>query len=210
MLETYHLALEGAGGERLDLGDYQREFAERHRRLRGRDSWKFERRQDFIELDHRGYDAFRAGRWEESMRLLDDRRESLRETMRERSLRATVFHRVRVVEEPLTPYLQWELRSLAVQAECGAAVRVVPAERVRRFEESGPLPEVVVLGGETLYHVLYTAEGVANGAIRIDDGAVVSSWTALIRDLYADGEDVTAYVDRCVATLPPPRVGSGE
>ncbi|RKN05203.1 DUF6879 family protein [Streptomyces radicis] len=210
MRETLCPALETAGGVHLELLDYRKEFAERHRRLRGRDSWKCERRQDFVELDHPSYDAFRAGRWEESMRLLDDRRESLRETMRERSLRATVFHRVRVVEEPLTPYLQWELRSLAVQAECGAAIRVVPGGRVARFEESGPLPEVVVLGGETLYHVLYTPTGSLDGAIRIDDSAVVSSWTALIRGLYGDGEDVTAYVDRHVATLPPPRVGSGE
>ncbi|WP_049566775.1 DUF6879 family protein [Streptomyces sp. SBT349] len=206
MRETYRLALDTAPGERLGLPHYREEFAERHHHVRARDSWKFERRQHFVELNSPSYDAFRAGRWEESLLLMDNRRESLRDAMRERREQGTVFHRVRVVEEPLTPYLQWELRSLGVQAECGAAIRVVPGERVRRFEQSGELPEVVALGGQTLYHVLYTPEGVAEGAIRVGDPELLGQWEAFIADLYADGEDVTSYVDRYVAGLPPPQV----
>ena len=51
---------------------------------------------------------------------------------------------MRVVEEPFTTYLRWQLHSLRVQAECGERIRVVPADAVALFERRERLPEVVV------------------------------------------------------------------
>jgi hypothetical protein len=63
-----------------------------------------------------------------------------------------------------------------------------------------------VVGGQTLYEVVYTDEGVPNGAVRYADPRLVESWERFIRDLYGGGEDVVSYVDRYVARLPPPRL----
>jgi hypothetical protein len=196
-------------GERLSREVYKSDFRQRTAELRGQESWKLERLQHFEDQGNASWDAVRRGDWEEALRLLEGRRGALLATAEEYARRSYTFHRVRVVEPPLTPYLQWELRSLRIRAECGGRIRVIDAARVAASERSGLLPEVVVLGGGTLYQIVYTAEGVPNGAIRYTDPDVVAPWEDYIRALYAEGEDVTSYVDREVAHLPPPTVSTG-
>jgi hypothetical protein len=93
--------------------------------------------------------------WEEALRLLEEKRDVLLASYRGDEIRGSFFHRVRVVEEPLTPYLQWELHSLRLRAECGERVRVVSADMVAASELTGLVPEVVILGGSALYQVVY-------------------------------------------------------
>ncbi|WP_329062377.1 DUF6879 family protein [Streptomyces sp. NBC_01429] len=71
-------------------------------------------------------------------------------------------------------------------------------------EGDGPLPELIVLGGDVLYEVLYTESGVPDGAIRHTDPEVIGGWESYIKELYRVGEDVMSYFDREVAHLPPP------
>jgi len=199
------LLLDAARGERLTRDAYRRDFAQRDRDVVGRSSWKFERRQHFLELSNPSWEAFRRGAWEESLALLEGRREGLLKSVQEDLERGNPFYRVRVVQEPVTPYLQWELHSLRVQAQCGRPVRVVQAEAVSPLETAVILPEVVVLGGQTLYEVLYTAEGTLDGGVRFTDTRLAQHWEGFIQELYQEGEDVIDYVDRYVAHLPPPR-----
>jgi hypothetical protein len=197
-------ALPPEQGERLARVVYKRDFRQRDAEVRGRDSWKLERRQYFEEQGSASRDALRRGKWEESLRLLEERRGNLLAAAREDERRGSFFHRVRVVEEPLTPYLQWELHSLRLRAECGERVRTVSAETVAVSESPGLLPEVVILGSRTLYHVLYTDSGVPHGATRYTHPTTVGRWENYISRLYEAGEDVRCYFDREVAHLPPP------
>lgn len=187
-------------GERLVREAYRRDFRQREAVLRNRDSWKLERRQHFEEQAVPSYDAFRRGDWDEAMRLLEERRDSLLAIAREDEERNSFFHRVRVVETPLTPYMRWELCSLRIRAECGERIRVVDAGTVAPSERRGPLPEVVVLGGRTLYCVLYTESGVPDGAFRYTAPYLVRCWEDYIRGLYETGEDVRSYVDLSSST----------
>lgn len=63
-----------------------------------------------------------------------------------------------------------------MQAECGVPVRVVSAEAVRAWETERLLPEVVVLGEEALYEVVYSDDGVPVGAVRFTDDVLVKTW----------------------------------
>ncbi|GLF97279.1 DUF6879 family protein [Streptomyces yaizuensis] len=209
MRDDTALLLDGARGERLSRSDYQRDFRLRDAENTGQDDWKFERRQHFQEPGSPSWEAFRRGEWDEAVRLLGERREHWAKVAREDRARGGVFHRVRVVEEPLTPYLHWELHALRVQAECGMPVRVVSGERIAAWEESGPLPEVVVLAGRVLYEVKYTEAGVLDGAVRFLGTETVQGWERFIRDLFEAGEDLPACVDRWVSALPPPRPTAG-
>ncbi|PJN22039.1 DUF6879 family protein [Kitasatospora sp. CB02891] len=112
------------------------------------------------------------------------------------------FHRVRVVERSLTGYLQGELHSLRMRAECGERVRIVLAEDPA--EDFGPLPGIVVLGGRTLYQGRHPATGGPDGAIRWTDPERVGPWQEFIRSLYRQGEDVASRFVREVAPLVPP------
>lgn len=205
MADPYSLALDASEGRRLSYEDYRLDFAQRDSEVIDRKSWKFERRQSFREPDDPSWGSFLRGEWGESLQLLEEEREGLLAAVREEEERGNPFCRVRVVEEPLTPYLQWELHSLRVQAECGRPVRVVSARSVDSQERHTPLPEVVVLGGQVIYEVLYTEQGVLDGAIRFDAPGLVERWESFIADLYEGGEDVISYTDRHVSNLPPPQ-----
>lgn len=74
--------------------------------------------------------------------------------------------RIRIVERPVSPYLQWQMHVLRMRAEEGEVVRLVDAKQVRDHERRRPLPELVIIGGSVLYQILYTSEGMLAGALR--------------------------------------------
>jgi len=205
MFDLNSLALDPSQGVRLDIDSYRREFRRRRSEIRDTNSWKFERRQHFEEQSSPGRDAFRRGDWEGAMRILEGKRESVLQSILEDHKNRTTFYRVRVVEEPISTYLQWELRSLRMQAECGKQIRVVGVGAVSALEASRLLPEVVILGVQTLYKVVYTDAGVPDFAVRFANAEFIKNWEEFIKELYNMGEDVASYVDRQVAHLPPPQ-----
>ncbi|SHK79180.1 DUF6879 family protein [Actinacidiphila paucisporea] len=204
MLDLRAPALPVERGERLSREAYRRDFREREQAIRGGDSWKLERLQHFEEVGSPSREALRRGDWQEALRLMAGRADALRAEALDDERRGAAFHRLRVVEEPLTPYLQWELHSLRQQAQFGHLVRVVPADVLAPAESDTPLPELVVLDDRTLYRVLYSPNGAPAGAMRWTDPSVVKPWASYIRGAYALGEDVLTYFDRVVAPLPPP------
>lgn len=114
--------------------------------------------------------------------------------------------RVRIVEKPVTPYLQWEMQYFRLLADAGEDLRVVDASRVRDWEVVRPLPEVVVLGDRLLFEVLYDTEGTPYGARRIDAPDAITQAGHEIARLHASGEPLLDYFRREIAPLSPPAV----
>lgn len=188
----------------LRLKAYREDFAARDAEISHRSSWKLERCQHFQEPGDASWEAFHRGDWDESLQLMESRRPALLEAVREEESRGSPFRRVRVIEEPLTPYMQWELNTLRVQGQCGRSVRVVHADKLAALEKHRPLPEVVVLGGQVLYEVLYAFDGTLEGGVRYVDRALAQEWEHFIHALHADGEDVEEYMTRTASQLLPP------
>lgn len=194
----------GAEGVRLGQDVYTSDFTERFRRVGPEGFWKLERMQAYDEGDFPSWLAFRRGEWEESLRLIEELRPEYEEFFG-RIARAGFRHRrVRIVERPLTPYVQWELHILRVKGEYGEEVSVLDAERVAAYEEVGPLPELCVLGDEAVYVVEYGPGGVPGGAVRYTAPEVVAKARAFVRELYGAGEDLAEFFPREVAPLPAP------
>ncbi|MEK8170728.1 DUF6879 family protein [Streptomyces sp. M19] len=191
----------------LGLKAYREDFAARDAQITDHSSWKLERSQHFQEPGDASWDAFRRGDWDKALQLMESRRPALFKAVQDEEGRGNPFRRVRVVEEPLTPYMQWELNTLRVQAQSGRSVRVVHADKLTALEESQPLPEIVVLGGQVLYEVRYTPDGTLEGGVRYLDQALAQEWENFISELHADGEDVESYVARAVSPLLPPVSG---
>lgn len=204
MLDLLPPVLAPEHGERLGRDAYKRDFRERDAVLRDTDSWKLERLQHFEEQGSPSRDALRRGEWGTALRLLEARRDALLSTAQEDRRKGHLFHRVRVVEKPLSPYMQWELHSHRQRAEFGERIRVVGAGQVASAEREHRLPEIVVLGRSTLFQVLYSESGATLGAVRYTDHDLVRSWENYIRKLYEAGQDVRSYFEREVAHLPPP------
>ncbi|MFG1674628.1 DUF6879 family protein [Micromonospora sp. NPDC049282] len=198
--------LGGDPGELLVLDDYWADFEQQFWKTGPPGFWKLERQQTFREPFDEGWQAFAAGRWEESLRILDARRPEFADYYRRIADSGFTTRRVRVAEEPLTPYLQWELHVLRLRHEYGGLTRVVGAERVAAAEADGPLPELYTLGGDVMYEAIYDADGVLEAARRWRDPAVVAACQQFIESLYADGEPLDEYFALAVAPLKPPHL----
>lgn len=195
--------LEGAVGKRMDLIDYLSDFDRHYWNLDASGFWKLERRQHFREPRYKTWEAFARGDWDESMRLLEADRTALAAEHRRMKRQGFAVHWVRVVEEPLTPYVQWELHVLRVREEYGSLIRVVRPEQVAEFETTAPLPEINVLGTAVIYEVTYD-DGAVDGARRFTDPQLIGHCRQLIADLHAAGEPLADFFQREVADLKPP------
>lgn len=204
MLDLRSPSLPAEQGEPLDDDAYVSDFRTRRKAIRNGESWKLERLQHFEEDDSPRRDALRRGDWPEALRLFQAGLEAARKAADDDRRHGSPFHRLRVVEEPLTPYVQWELHWLHMRAEAGHHTRVLPAKEVATAETDRLLPEVVILDNRTLYEILYTEAGAFESARRFTEPEVVQPWVAYVKQAYARAEDIRAYFERAVAHLPPP------
>jgi hypothetical protein len=194
-----------SSGARLSQSQYTRDFGDRLWLAGRRDTWKLERMQFYDETGFPSWDAFEAGDWDRSLELYEAMRPELRSFFLKYEERGSRFCRIRVVETPLTPYLQWEMHCLRIRAQCGERSRVVPAQRLSGLESpGGPVPELVSLCGTTLYATEYDAAARPDGGRRFTARGVITRYERFASDLFSSGEDLEAYFAREVAPLPPP------
>ncbi|MEU8329345.1 DUF6879 family protein [Micromonospora sp. NPDC048839] len=202
-----HDLFRGDPGEQLRLEDYWADFEDRFWQTGDPGFWKLERQQTFKEPGDEGWRAFADGRWEDSLRILDARRPEFQSYYRRIVVSGFATRRVRVVEEPFTPYLQWELHVLRLRHECGGLTRVVGADAVAAAESGGRVPEIYTLGTEVMYEAVYDADGVLAAARRWRDPDLVASCQSFIESLYQGGEPLDEFFARVVAPSGPPHVG---
>ncbi|MGG7571477.1 DUF6879 family protein [Streptomyces sirii] len=102
MSDVHIPALPVTRGQRLANEEYLRDFRARDAAIRNGTSWKLERLQHFEEAGSPSRDALRRGDWATALRLFEEGRDNLRGIQADEEARGSSFHRVRVVEEPLS------------------------------------------------------------------------------------------------------------
>jgi hypothetical protein len=122
-------------GVRLGQPEYQEDFGRRMGLGDGADSWKIKRLQAYDESGFPSWEAFLAGDWEAALALIEAERAGFARFYGGFAARGASFRRVRIVEAPVSAYVQWELAEAAVDVVRGARV-------LRVFED--------VLGGARL------------------------------------------------------------
>ena len=191
-------------GTDLDFPAYSADFDREYAALTGV-IWKLERHQTFREPGDPSWEAFMAGDWPRALELNDAERPDVEAQVAAERARGVETRRVRVVEHPPGPYVQWEMQYLRLLAEAGDRPRVLDAADVRDWEaRHGDLPEVLVLAGRLAYLLRYDGGGTPAGCRRIDDPAAVRGTAAEIADLYERAEPLLDYFAREIAPLPPP------
>jgi hypothetical protein len=165
---------------------------------------KLERGQSFQEPGFDSWEAFDRGDWVTSLALIEKCRPSFSEYYAGMTSRGFTCRRVRVVQRPVTPYLQWEMHVLRLRAELGEDIRVVDAALLREAEGKRPVPELVILGNAALYEVMYDDEGVSAGARRFMEQALIEKTAAEVDSLHTRGEVFSTFFAREIAPLPPP------
>ncbi|MFE3877905.1 DUF6879 family protein [Kitasatospora sp. NPDC059146] len=167
---------------------------------------KIERGQTFREQGSPSWEAFDSGDWAGALRLIEAERDSVAAYFRDLAGRGLVFRRLRIVELPVTPYLQWEMNSFRLRSELGERIRVLDAREIADLERGGPLPEVVVLGNAVMYAVIYDEELKGAGARRFTDPGQIAATITEFEALYRRGEEFAEFFTREIAPLEPPTV----
>jgi hypothetical protein len=193
-----------AVSERLELPRYYTDFGADF--SRAREFWKLERGQVYAEPGDPSWVAFNAGDWDEALRLVADSREDLTTYHAETAAAGTATWRIRIVELPVTPYLQWELHVLRLRDETGGPVRILPASAVADLEDQGELPDIYTMNTDVMYQAVYDEHGVLDHALRYTGEALVRRCRDFIAGLYRRGEPIAAFFEREIAHLPPPRI----
>ncbi|MEU8268332.1 DUF6879 family protein [Sphaerisporangium sp. NPDC049002] len=189
----------------LDLGAYKSDFQDNF--WKADVTWKLERQVTFKEPSSPSWVAMAEGEWKKSLRLAEEMRAGRMEHQRELDRHGIVQRRIRFICEPPTPYLQWELHLLAIWAELGEQIRILPAETISHLETRSVLPEVVVLGDRStspvMYDIQYT-DGVLAGARKFTDLDLIQTCRREISAHWERGEDIRRYFPRKIRYLPPP------
>ncbi|GAA2484514.1 MULTISPECIES: DUF6879 family protein [Actinomycetes] len=191
--------------ERLDRPTYHADFW-RVRASGIRHMNKLERGQEFKERGFASWEAFAAGEWDRALSLVQEKREGYERQFREAARLGILERRLRVVEFPVTPYVQWELHVLRMRVELGDHIKVLDARKISDIEQDRPVPEVVILGEVAMYEVVYDDDGNAAGANRFTDPALIRETSAGFEALYERGDDFHDFFDREIAPLAPPVV----
>lgn len=144
------------------------------------------------------------GDWDRALEFNERERDTVRAKVAEDESLGVESRRLRVVEHPVTPYLQWEMQYFRLLPEAGEDLRVVDASMVRHLEADRLLPEIVILGNRVLFEVLYDAKGTAYGARRIDDPQVIAEAGREVAEMYTAAEPLLDYFAREIAPLPAP------
>ncbi|MEO3841918.1 DUF6879 family protein [Streptomyces sp. B22F1] len=171
---------------------------------------KLERGQHFKERGFASWEAFAAGEWDRALSLTDERRDTYAQQFQEAARLGVVQRRLRVVEFPVTPYVQWEFHVLRVRVELGDNIRVLDASKIADIEKHRPVPEVVILGDVSMYEVLYDDDGNAMGSHRFTDRALIEETSAGFDALYERGDDFHDCFAREIAPLAAPAVAYGD
>lgn len=196
-----------APGDLLDRPSYHDRMRVETARMNGT-GWKLERSQVFTEVpDDPAWAAFAAGDWFKSIEIFESERPGIQDEAAKYEKQGSEFRRLRIVERPVSAYLQWELQSLRIVDECGMPIRVVDASSIRDLEAKEPLPELVILGDRILFEVRYDKQWKACGAKLITDPGLIKAAADEIAGLWASAEPLSAYFAREIAVLSPPILG---
>jgi hypothetical protein len=190
-------------GDHLSLDEYFADFDKQFWSTENRDCWKVERRQTFVEQGSTSYDAFVRGDWPRALELLDERRPNIQEYYDRAASHGIRIYRARVVEEPISAYLIWQLNSLRQRSELGEHTRIIDPGKIVELERDVELPEIIGLGQDVVYQVIYGPTGAAERAIRSTDRPNVEHWWTIFTELYEGGEEMAVFFDRGVAGLRP-------
>ncbi|GGK86402.1 DUF6879 family protein [Mangrovihabitans endophyticus] len=196
--------LDGAEGERMELDAYYADFEKNFWTINELGFWKLERQQFFKEPGYDSWEAFARGDWDASLGLLEAGRADMAAYHRRVEEHGFAAYRVRVVEEPITAYLQWELHALRIRDQCGGSVHIVGPQQVAEFEHLSALPEIYTLGTSVMYQAIYDDTGVLESVRRFTDRDLIVRCQRFIQDLYEAGQPLEPFFVNHVATLPPP------
>ncbi|GAA4506941.1 MULTISPECIES: DUF6879 family protein [Nonomuraea] len=169
---------------RLSPDGFRREFRNASRSVTGR-VYKLERRQTFQEPGNPSWEAFAAGDMRRALELIEEDRATQRDFKKIFDDRDAHFYRLRVIEDPLSSYLKWELAHFRLNAEEGEKIFIVNQAMIADLDLRYRLDDYTIFDRSLAFFLNYSDDGLFLHADMVSDPAVMSELVALSEEVLA-------------------------
>lgn len=136
---------------------------------------KIESGQIFAEPGNPSWEAFVRGDWSRALQRMGQHAQENDAHCRAHTASQILSRRVRIVCQPLTDYLIWELHYLYNNTRSNVRVGIVDYDRARGLVGEAWLDDFVSLDEAVAYRVLYGSDGVNSGAERSQNPTVIGA-----------------------------------
>jgi hypothetical protein len=168
--------------ERLDLAEFGSRFAESWARLRSR-FLKLECRQVYQEREtNKSQEVYNKGEVDKARELLRQEAEADRPLYADVKMRGLDYARIRLVQEPLTPYLEYELMAYRIRVDMGETIEVVRCGSELNLPNDKYFDFLLFDRRTALIHD-YGDEGLQSGGWLTGDLDVIASLERVVIDL---------------------------
>jgi Family of unknown function (DUF6879) len=184
-----------AGSTRVDFDQFAAEFSHAWSRIQSR-FLKLECWQQYQEAEtNESQAAYNRGEVEAARELLQQEAEADRPLYEDVNRRGIEYARVRLVQEPLTAYLRYELLSYGIREQMGENIEVVRCDPVLRLPNDEYFDYLLFDHDTALIHDYGTGEvGRQTGGWVTQDTTVVARLEAAITSLRANAEPLARYL----------------
>ena len=188
----------------LDLDQYLARFQDIQESL-SCSTLKLESAQHFIEPGNDSWELFRDNHWEAALEVVMGMETEIYDSFRDLQSRGITTKRLRLIEEPLSPYVQWELHILNVRARAGEDIRVMRNGEAAIALNIQPR-ELLFLDEIAMFDIKYSINGLLIGANEYRYELDVAELRDRINELFEKAEPLSGYFDKRVKSLPPPQM----
>jgi len=170
--------------ERLLPEDFRREFRKASLSV-ARRVYKLERRQTFQEPGNRSWEAFAAGDTERALQLIEESRASQRAFKKIFEERSADFYRLRVIEDPFTDYLKWELAHFQLNAEEGEKIYLVNQPMIADIDWTYGLRDYTIFDADLAFFLNYSDDGLFLHADLVRDANILTALVEISEEILA-------------------------
>jgi hypothetical protein len=196
--------VKNATATQLDHGDYLDDFFTYFKAARST-FLKLERRQCFKEPDSPSWRAFDSGDWRLALELINVENEETKDYFEELKSRRIRALRIRIVEFPIDPYLQWEFWVYHRNARLGEDIRVITLDELhRRRGQDYELPELAIIDDTVAYEVMYDDSGLNVGGRKIVDQILIRQCTNEFMELFNVAQPIDDFFPEHILPLSDP------
>ncbi|MFC6081514.1 DUF6879 family protein [Sphaerisporangium aureirubrum] len=161
-------------GERLTIDEFGRQFLAAWSRI----EWRFlklECWQTYKEPDgNKSQELYRQGEIDLAMEILAKEAESDRPLYDDVRSRGIEYSRIRLVQEPLTSYLRYELLAYRIRAELGEVIEIVRCDSTLRLPNEDLFDFLIFDRHTALIHDYGDAGSQSGGWLTRDPGVLAS------------------------------------
>jgi hypothetical protein len=194
--------------DRLDSEGYLKDFYKYFDHMQD-GMRKIEYGQSFSQPGNKSWEAFNHGDWQLALKLQDDLSKEADRYFKSLKRVAPPGRRVRIVVEPFSDYLIWELNIFRRNERLGEVIRVIKFPEAVELVARDFIDDYVAIDNTVAYRVLYDHNGLNIGAEKSLNPETVNGAVDAFEALFKNAEPFQEFFSREVVDRVPSNCHNG-